>query len=526
MTTLKQRVGSMLVVGFDGKVVDRHIKHMIHQYRVGGIILFGRNIGTPKEVLRLTTDLQLEAEKAGYNTPLLICIDQENGVVRRLGEGTTRFPGSMLIGATQNPMNAYHVGKATGEELRALGINWNLAPSVDVNSNPKNPVIGVRSYGESADMVSAFSKENIRGMKEAGILSTIKHFPGHGDTEADSHLGLPVVPHTKSRLMNVELKPFIDCIEAGADAVMSAHIHLPSIQIEEGRPATLSKSIITGLLRDELGFEGVVTTDCMEMDAISKGIGTPQGGVEAIKAGVDLVMVSHTQGIQEETIEAIVEAVKKGEITEGRVEESMKRIQKLKESSLSWNQIETSIDVPSVVGCNEHRELAQRVFDEGVTLVHDIGILPLSQEHTVLVVYPQTSLLTQAEDPAGNSTKLGDTAQSYSANVDVMQLNEPINAIDVSNVLKQAGDYDVVIVGTVSAKLESFQVELINKLKEAKSPVIVVSTRNPYDVMRLSEVDAYITTYENTSAALETAVAGIYGETTLKGKLPVTLKSL
>jgi len=470
--------------------------------------------------------LQLEAKKAGYNTPLLICIDQENGVVRRLGEGTTMFPGSMLIGATQNPMNAYHVGKATGEELRVLGINWNLAPSVDVNSNPNNPVIGVRSYGESPDMVSAFSKENIRGMKEVGILSTIKHFPGHGDTEADSHLGLPVVHHTKTRLMNVELKPFIDCIEAGVDAVMSAHIHLPSIEMERDRPATLSKSIITGLLRDELGFEGVVTTDCMEMDAISRGIGTPRGGVEAIKAGVDLVMVSHTQGIQEETIEAIVEAVNKGEITEGKVEESVKRIQKLKESSLSWNQMDLSIEVSSIVGCNEHRELAQRVFDEGVTLVHDIGVLPLAEEHTVLVVYPQTSLLTQAEGPAGNSTKLGDTAQSYSANVDVMQLKEPINTMEVGNVLKQAEGYDVVIVGTVSAQLESFQVELINKLKEAKSTVIVLSTRNPYDVMRLPEVDAYITTYENTSAALETAVASIFGKTTLKGKLPVTIKSL
>ncbi|MEI2401057.1 glycoside hydrolase family 3 N-terminal domain-containing protein, partial [Paenibacillus phytohabitans] len=221
-TDLRKKVGQLMVVGFKGIKASDEIKELICEHHVGGIILFARNIGTPQEILSLTNELQQVAKDAGHEHPLLICIDQENGVVRRLGEGTTIFPGAMLLGATGEPEHAYQVGVATGKELKALGINWNLAPVMDVNNNPANPVIGVRSFGESADKVSEFGRMAMKGMQEAGIITTLKHFPGHGDTNVDSHLDLPVISHNINRLEQIELRPFIDSIKAGADTIMSA----------------------------------------------------------------------------------------------------------------------------------------------------------------------------------------------------------------------------------------------------------------------------------------------------------------
>ena len=217
-----------MVFGFHGKTASPEIKQLIRDHHVGGIILFSRNMGTAAEVLNLTRELQQEAKNAGHKQPLLICIDQENGIVRRLDQGTTVLPGAMLLGATDQPENAYTVGVATGKELKHLGINWNLAPVLDVNNNPNNPVIGVRSFGENAAKVSLFGQEAMRGMQDAGVITTLKHFPGHGDTSVDSHLDLPVISHSMDRLEEIELKPFVDCIERGADTIMSAHVYFPS----------------------------------------------------------------------------------------------------------------------------------------------------------------------------------------------------------------------------------------------------------------------------------------------------------
>ena len=321
--TLQKKVGRLLIAGFKGVTMSTEIKNLIHKYHIGGVILFGRNIGTPSEILALTKSLQKEAKTAGYTSPLLICIDQENGVVRRLGEGTTIIPGAMLLGATYEPKHARNAGVLTGKELKALGINWNLAPVVDINNNPKNPVIGVRSFGETALGVTEMAKNSMLGMQEAGVMTTLKHFPGHGDTSVDSHLDLPVIGHDLKRLHEVELVPFKECIAAGADAIMSAHVYFPALEKEANTPATLSRSVITGLLREELGFDGVVTTDCMEMDAIANGIGTVNGCVKAIEAGVDLVMVSHIHPLQEQAVLKIVEAVESGKIAEQQIDQSI-----------------------------------------------------------------------------------------------------------------------------------------------------------------------------------------------------------
>ena len=219
------KLGQLLVVGFRGMTVSDEVKKLIHDYRVGNFILFGRNIGTGVDVLDLTSALQEEAKRAGHDKPLLICTDQENGLVQRLKYPATAFPGAMGIGATNNLDIAYQIGEATGRELKEVGINWNLAPVVDVNNNPENPVINVRSFGESPRRVKDLALAWMKGCQEAGVATTLKHFPGHGDTNVDSHLDLPVIHHSLKRLFDVELLPFLEGIKNGATTIMTAHIY-------------------------------------------------------------------------------------------------------------------------------------------------------------------------------------------------------------------------------------------------------------------------------------------------------------
>ncbi|MGE8204913.1 beta-N-acetylhexosaminidase [Heyndrickxia sp. NPDC080065] len=525
---LKKKVGQLMVFGFNGKEATPEIKALIKDYHLGAIILFGRNIGTPEEVLKLTTELQRVAKEAGHKHPLLICTDQENGAVRRLGEGTTIFPGAMLLGATNKPENANKVGNATGKELKALGINWNLSPVLDVNNNAQNPVIGVRSFGESPSNVSLLGKELMRGMQNAGMITTLKHFPGHGDTSVDSHLDLPTIDHDMERLQNVELLPFRDCIQNGADTVMTAHVYFPAIENRKNVPATLSNKVINGLLREELGFDGVVTTDCMEMEAISSTIGTPRGAVEAIKAGVDLVMISHSYSPQVNSMEAVIHAVETGEIELETIDSSLNRVAKLKEKYLSWNDIQfyEEIEVPEVVGCEEHDEMVNEVYRQGVTIVkNDQDILPLSTDafHRVLIVYPENNSKLGVEDKRYLSFSFGESIKEIHPNAQVVQLSNPPTEDEINDIALQAKTFDTVVVATLSAITGSKQIKLVEKIVETNNRVVVVATRNPYDLAFLPNVPGYVCTYEFTTPALRIAAQAIYGKILVEGKLPVTL---
>lgn len=517
-------VGQLLVVGFEGKKITSEIKELIHTFHVGGIILFSRNIGTPSEILNLTTDLQREAKMAGYQYPLLICVDQENGIVRRLGAGTTVFPGAMALGATDDVSNAYNVGYATGEELLGLGINWNLAPVVDVNNNPENPVIGVRSFGQSPAKVAQFGKESMKGMQDAGVVTTLKHFPGHGDTDVDSHLTLPTISHDLQRLEEVELTPFKACIAAGADTVMTAHIHFPAIESEAGLPATLSEKVITGLLRQRLHYNGVVTTDCMEMDAISQTIGTEKGAVSAVKAGADFVMISHTFERQKGSIKEIVNALESGEIDMNEILEANKRIQDLKEKYLDWDNVPfDDVAVPENVGSNEHKELATEVYQNSTTIVENNGLLPLNKNNKVLVIYPESSARVRVEDENNTQLSLGAVVQKYHPSARIEQLNDVLSGDDMEGMVREAKQYDAVIVGTTSISSESNQLQLIKKLKEMGIPVVVVAMRTPYALSYFPDIPAYVCTYEFTPTALEVAGGVIFGDKEAKGKLPITI---
>lgn len=519
--SLEKKVGRLMIAGFKGITVSEEIISLIHDYHIGGIILFGRNIGTPEEIARLTSDLQTEAKIAGYSVPLLICIDQENGVVRRLGEGTTIIPGAMLLGATQDSESARKAGVMTGKELKALGINWNLAPVVDVNNNPKNPVIGVRSFGEKPNQVAEMAEQAMVGMQSAGVMTTLKHFPGHGDTNVDSHLDLPVISHDLKRLHEVELVPFKRCIQAGADAVMSAHVYFPALESEANTPATLSRPIITGLLREELGFQGVITTDCMEMDAIAKGIGTVQGCVKAVQAGVDFVMVSHLFDLQKQAILAMKEAIENGEISEQQVDESVARIEKLIRRYASWEDAESQV-VPDFVGSEVHKMAMQKIYERGITEVGEQGkaIQPGDQ---VLLVYPANEYATMVEDKRYATVTMAEEMRKVHDNVTDVELKPEQLDGQLEQVGRMAKDYDHIVGLTLNAIQHDTQQRLVETLIASGKPVDIVAIRSPYDLSLFEGANRMICTYEFTRTAFEVVAAGLVGTVQFKGKLPVSL---
>ncbi|MCY0864480.1 MAG: beta-N-acetylhexosaminidase, partial [Sulfobacillus sp.] len=334
--------GQVLMAGFDGTEPNQAIRDLIQSHHVGNIILFSRNVANARQLRSLTAGLQELAREAGQPWPLLIATDQENGMVRRLPPDIPGLPGNMALAATGDPALVQEVGMVTGQLLRAVGINMDLAPVLDVNNNPDNPVIGVRSYGDRADRVARFGAAMIRGLEAGGVLACGKHFPGHGDTVVDSHRALPEIPHDWERLRQVELPPFIHAMQNGLDAVMTAHIVFRAV---DSRPATLSEPILTGWLRKSFGFNGVILTDCLEMDAIQKTVGAAQGAVDALKAGADIVLVSHSRQQQLAALNAIVAAVASGELPQSRLQDAARRVQTMKSRRLGdWNRYRASLE--------------------------------------------------------------------------------------------------------------------------------------------------------------------------------------
>jgi len=517
-------IGQLMVFGFYGKKMTPELKKMIHENNLGCIILFSRNLAEPSQIRQLTKELQAEAKKAGHQHPLMICTDQENGAVRRLGKESTAFPGSMVLGATHDVKNAFEVAKMTAEELNNVGINWNLAPVVDVNNNSLNPVICTRSFGEDPNNVAEMSKAFMRGLQEKGIISTLKHFPGHGDTSMDSHLDLPVIKSNIDRLEKVEIVPFRRCIEAGADVIMSAHIYFPALEKQYGLPATLSKNVLTGLLREHLHFQGVITTDCLEMKAIADRFGTARGAVMALKAGADMVMVSHTYEKQAETLEKVNEALEEGQIDTKSLTQSIERINRLKEKYLSWNKALNPESI-LVVSNENHSACAEQIYKEGITLVkNEHQILPLSTTDKVLFIYSERLLSAKVEDQKNHLSFFEKIVKNSDSNADVftMESSELVTLLKKNE--SGMKKYQAIVVLTASLSKESDQVNLIKEIsKSSDYPLIMIAGKSPYDIRLFSNVDAYLCTYDINPTALNIAVRSIFGLEEVKGILPVNL---
>jgi beta-N-acetylhexosaminidase len=525
---LEEQIGQLLVVGFWGTTPSPEIIDLIRNHHIGGIILFSRNVQDAQQVLELTHSLQMIAKTAGHPAPLLVAIDQENGIVQRLGQGTTLFPGNMALGAIGSEQVVYNVAQATGRELKALGINMNLAPVVDVNNNPANPVIGVRSFGEDPHEVARLAAAAVKGYRAAGVLSDLKHFPGHGDTAVDSHLALPTISSTLEKLEAVELVPFKSGIEAGADSVMIAHISFPALTHPEALPATVSPAIVRGLLREKLGFDGVIISDCMEMNAVAETIGTERAAVMALQAGVDLVLVSHTYARHLGSIEAIQLALQAGDLPPEVVQRAAERVLRLKDRFLSWDSLPAA-PVPEWVGGSSHQHLRDRAYEQSTTQVrNDDALLPLrlDQAEKVLVISPSGEAYTRAEDRRYPNEFLAQSISQRHGRVSAMFTSPSSTAVEREEILRTASASDLIIMATLNAHLDRLQAELMRELLQTGRPVIGIAVGNPYDLLAFPQLHSYLVTYEYTKPALAAAVRVLFGEIQPNGHLPVSLPGL
>ncbi|WP_372008210.1 beta-N-acetylhexosaminidase [Paenibacillus chitinolyticus] len=524
--SLRQKIGQMMMCGFStsnefdsAMKPNKKIIDLIQKHEIGGVILFRRNLDNPKQVSELNHELQVFA-KDSAGGPLLISIDQEGGMVARIHEGIACMPGSMAIGATRDVQAAYETARISGVELRAMGINLNFAPCLDINNNPMNPVIGVRSFGETAEIVGELGAAAVKGYQAAGVAPTIKHFPGHGDTHSDSHHALPMIPHDLERLRELEFAPFVKAIQEGAEVLMSAHVIFPALE-PDGLPSTLSKRVLTDLLRGELGYNGVIVTDCLEMKAIADHYGTAEGAVMAVEAGTDLLLVSHTYDTQVETIERLVEAVESGRISEERINESVDRILALKRG-LNITVGNKAGDISSV-GSTEHIELVRETYKKSVTLVKDEGQLPLANDKRTFVIWTEVREWTQIDEVVEQKETLGAFLAETVHEVTEERIHTNPSEEEVERVLKASQGYDQVIVVTYNASFSPNQVRIVKELAARDSKLVVVAGRNPFDLKEFPEVKTFLASYENRPHAIN-AVAGVLtGQFPAGGKLPVTV---
>lgn len=423
-------------------------------------------------------------------------------VARLDHDGVSRIQGSMALGAANDPALTEKAATLAAKELTALGINLNFAPCVDVNNNPANPVIGVRSFGEDPLQVAEHGAAAIRGYQNQGVSATAKHFPGHGDTAVDSHHGLASVPHSKERLYRVELPPFRKAIESGVDMIMTAHVIFPAFE-PDGIPATLSRRVLTGLLRTELGFEGVIITDCLEMHAISKSCGIAEGAVRAIEAGADIVLVSHTLEEQVRAIQTVLAAVQSGRLSEEQIDESVRRILSLKQKRIGVVQ-ESSPPEPCsrpLTPKEESEPLLRQIAERSVTLVSDASRnLPLDGAEPVLVIWPELRRRTEVDEPAVHRYTLADAIAPYAEQVTLVTVGTFPDSGEIRGAIEQSRNFRQIIVLTYTAEGEvsEGQISLIQGLNEIHgSSIIVVSTRNPYDInffLKLEPICAYTRT--------------------------------
>lgn len=506
--TIERKVGQLFQVGFQGTEPGEDIRELVREYHVGGVIYFGRNVQTPQQTATLSASLQsLAMESTGV--PLLVSTDQEGGNVTRIPFGTTP-PGGMAVGATADPGLASDLGAAIGAELRALGINMNFAPVVDVNVDPANPVIGSRSYGSNPDSVAELGAATATALQDAGVVACAKHFPGHGDTAVDSHHGLPVVDQDRDRLESVELPPFQAAIRAGVDAIMTAHVHFPAFEPDGDVPATLSESVLTGLLREELGHDGLVVTDCMEMDAIADRVGTVDGAVRAVAAGADAVLVSHTPSLQKQAIDAVVEAVRRGEIPETRIDEAVHRVLRLKHE-----RVDPGIG-PNIDDAMERVvETSRRVARAAVTLLRDeADWIPVGTDGVVLWEFG-IGQVTPAEDDRGYATIVADLLRDRGYDV-----RRHAFGGDTEGPAVRDGEAVLVVTGG-SVRVDERRA--VRKGIADGAPVVVMAVSDPYDLQAFPEAPTVLTTYDYSRPMLEAGVDVLTGREPPRGTLPVEL---
>lgn len=537
--TLREKIGQMVVTGFQGECMSEEFVELVRKYKVANTILFSYNSKSRSQLKTLCASVQkLVWEVTG--TDAFITMDQEGGVVARLPEDSLHVPGAMAIASAGDVESAYLAALYSGRELKRLGVNFNLAPVLDINSNDKNPVIGVRSFGSEEKTVSDYGCAMVRGYLDAGILCSIKHFPGHGDTAVDSHVSLPCVDKSYEELKNFELIPFQRAIEEGAAAVTLAHILFP--QIERAQiPATMSAVMIQDILRGDLGFSHLIISDCMEMDAIKKYYGTVQGAKNAVKAGVDLIFISHTAQTAKEAVLAIEEAVECGEIPLARIDEAVGRILKFKKIAANHEMGEGEVGGDGQEEDEGEREVdgdgqeadgneqearqefesggeggaAERKFCLGLTrktvhytnreieYCHKLGRVPVflgcgAYRSTLASNNVDGDLLFSEYF----SQRFGGDGFLFSVQPDEEEINNVVERV-------KTGGYSDVVAATYNGHLNMGQIHLIQRLGGLGLPMVLAALRNPGDLDFVDDRVDKIAAYEYSREVFEAIGDGL-----------------
>ncbi|MFD6801209.1 glycoside hydrolase family 3 protein [Streptomyces cyaneofuscatus] len=540
--SLEEKVGQLFVMRVYGHSatdpdqadIDANLKEigvrtaaeLVSAYHVGGIIYFAwaHNTRDPHQIAALSNGIQQAALGERSRVPLLISTDQEHGIVCRVGEPATLLPGAMALGAGGSRSDTRRAAWIAGAELAALGINQNYAPDADVNVNPANPVIGVRSFGSDPESVAELVAAQVKGYQGAGVAATAKHFPGHGDTSTDSHTGLPVIEHTRQEWEELDAPPFRAAIRARIDSIMTAHIVVPALDPSED-PATLSRPILTGILREELGYDGVVVTDSLGMEGVRTKYGDDRVPVLALLAGVDQLLNPPNLSV---AWNAVLEAVRGGEISAARIEESVLRILRLKSRlGLFRDPFVSGRGVDRTVGIRKHLLDADRIAERTTTLLADPGaLLPLSRRthRRLLVVGADPASPSGTTGPptttlAGAFTELGFAATALSTGT-------APNQAKIAEAVAAAQGRDAVVVATYNITAGSTQRALVDALVATGVPVVAVAIRNPYDAAHLTGrgVAAILASYSWTDVELRAAARVIAGRARPEGRLPVPVQ--
>lgn len=531
--TLEQKVGQLFVTWVNGKSADEvnpknqadfgvdTPAQVIQKYHLGGVIYFNNdsrdNFDDPVQVAKLSNGLQKAAIGSGAHIPLQIGADQEGGTVTRMGAPATEFPNSMAISAGRDTARATKAATILGHELRAVGINQDFAPDSDVNSNPVNPVIGVRSFAGQPGLASDFVTAEVKGYQDSDfptktVAATAKHFPGHGAAPTDSHTGLPRIDSTEDQWRATDVPPFKAAIKAGIDSIMTAHIQFPSLD-PSLEPATLSKPIVTGKLRNELHYNGVVITDSLEMQGVREMHSDAEIPVLALKAGVDqLLMPVHL----DVAINSVLAAVKSGDIPMQRIDQSVLRVLKLKfERGILFSPFADPNRVMKTVGTPANLKTAQDIADRGITAVaNDAGLLPLKQK-------PATALVTGWG--VSTTTTLAQKLTAHGTAATAYQTGQAPTAAQITQAVANAQNADLVVVLTNNIGGFPLQTKLLDALQATGKPVVAVAAQIPYDAGYPTTVKTWLATYGYITPTLEALAKVILGQTKPVGKLPVDI---
>ncbi|WP_414937016.1 glycoside hydrolase family 3 protein [Amycolatopsis sp. cmx-11-51] len=529
--SLEEKVGQLFVTWVNGKSADEvNTKNkadfgvdtpaqVIEKYHLGGVIYFNNdsrdNFDDPVQVAKLSNGLQRAAVRSGAHIPLQIATDQEGGTVTRMGAPATELPNAMAISAGRDAKAAQEAARILGHELRAVGINQDFAPDADVNSNPANPVIGVRSFSGRPELASQFVGAQVKGFQDSGrrsetVSAAAKHFPGHGDAATDSHLELPRIDRTEASWRETDVPPFKAAIKAGVDSIMSAHIQFPSLD-PSGEPATLSKPILTGKLRGELGYRGVVVTDSLSMDAVREMHTDAEIPVLALKAGIDQLLMPVNLDL---AINSVLDAVRKGELTERRIDESVLRVLKLKlNRGILTSPFVDPAKVASKVGTPANLATAQGIADRSVTAIrNDDGLLPLKQQ-------PAKTLVTGWG--VSTTTMLASKLTAHGTQATALQTGQTPTDARIAQAVAAAENVDLVVVLTNNIGTYPLQGKLLKALTDTGKPVVAVAAQIPYDAGYENPVKTWLATYGYITPSVEALAKVILGKVQPRGKLPV-----